>query len=221
MPALMKMPHTHLNSFHQSNSLLFQFILNDFLIALRAVKGASEQSPLDYKSIVEAMTQLSGSTQHYMRLFSWNFDLGILAKLRSYSAFISDSMSNEDPDLTAIHRCADQAWFQSVECLTKARSEDPTLNLDLVKLSARMHRFGDLLGKAALQFSDDENVVYFFLRHYKEFDELILKGFVCKLLNKMYPHGIAEAEKFLLKRYSVRGFNNLLANISAKIAELS
>ena len=40
------------------------------------------------------------------------------------------------------------------------------------------------------------------------------------ILDKMYRNGSEEAEQFLIKRYSRRGFDHLASTISAKIAEV-
>lgn len=208
MPALVKMPQTHLNSFHTSNSLLFQFILHDFLLAYHVLSTAQP------KEIANTMAKLSGASSHHMRLFSWGLDSGILARLKNYCAFFSDNLQDES-DIVAMYRCADKAWLLSLECLDNSTEEGVN------KVSSQLSKFGKLVDKVALQFSDDENVVYFFLRHHQEFDQVVSRSFVYKLLNKMYPRGVSEAERFLVSRYSKRGFDSLLPAISSKIVELS
>lgn len=241
MPSHMAAPHVHLNTYHHNNSLLFQFILNEFLLTYREVKtlhhltaplkASAKKANGDFNAIVQTIVQLSGPTHHYMRLFSWNIDAGMLGKLKNYCAFFSHNADYEDKTLLSMHNYADKAWIlclQSMETLRAIQAESKAsaaqraeLYAMLDKLNLYMHRIARLIGQASLQFSDDENVIYYLLRHHKQLDALLGKGYTGKLLKKMYPKGVQEVGRFLMKRYTSRGFENLLPEISAKISELA
>lgn len=247
MPSQITLPHVHFNTYHHSNSLLIQFIINEYLQAYREVKAIHRQAAAlkpdnsrsrvkrpaaDYHAITQSIIMLSGSTQHYMRLFSWNADAGILGKLKNYCAFFSHNTDYEDKTLLAMHRHADKAWIlcmQSMDIIGAMHEAAPKasaahqeeLYTILEKINACMRNFARLISEVCLQFSDDENVVFFILRHHEQLDAVIGPGYVSKLLRKMYPKGIQEAARFLIKRYTGRGFANLLPAISSKISELS
>ena len=72
-----------------------------------------------------------------------------------------------------------------------------------------------------LEFSLDENVLFFILRHKDKLDSIYGEGFVKKIFNKMYPDGINEAENYVKKKYAKRGFHNLLMVIASKFTELA
>jgi len=83
-----------------------------------------------------------------------------------------------------------------------------------------MKRTAALMTEIVSASSDDENVVLFLIRYHKHFDELYHSNFIGKLITKMYPNGLKDAERLLLKKYKARGFDYLLPFISNKIAEI-
>ena len=97
----------------------------------------------------------------------------------------------------------------------------PKLTPMLDKISTIMSRIARLIGQVSLQFSDDENVIFFLLRHHNQLDALMGQGYANKLLKKMHPKGTQEVGRFLMKRYSARGFVNILPAITAKITRTS
>ena len=70
-------------------------------------------------------------------------------------------------------------------------------------------------------FKEDENVLFFILRHKTQLEEAFGEKFVELLFKKMHRDGSAGIEKLLLKQYSKRGFDTLLPVIKAKMAQLS
>ena len=93
----------HVNTYHNNNSLIFRFILAEFAesyaemqrldalcsrtqVALPAGQPPSRDVDGRMVEIEACLIRLVGSTRDYMRLFSWNFCEGILAKLKTYTA---------------------------------------------------------------------------------------------------------------------------------------
>lgn len=236
--------------FFQSKSLLFQFILSDFIRAFREVasfkkmheelqsEDASPEQTID--PLLEATTRLTGSTQEDLRLFSWSLDSGVLTKLKNNCTTLCDTISNEDKDLILLDRYANRSWLLALECVDLLRGmqqlpsdlsiDDPIDDDDseefkqhtvlcktLEKLILQMHRLARLIARLFIQFRDDENVIFFLVRHHEDFDELYGEHFVFKLIVKMYASGMDGAEDFLVRSYAKRGFEVLIPLIREKI----
>lgn len=218
--------------YHQNHSLLFQFILSELFLAHAEIEhlnatSSEISSPCSWRLIeplVNSLAKLVGSTQGYMRLFSWN-DFGILTKIKNYSALLSQSLNKEE---VAMHREANQAWLLSLQALdiiyanrhVEIINVQPLLNA-LSKLQSCMQRFARLVSKIIIRFKDDENVIFFILRHIDPMNALYGTGFVHKIFGQMFGKKIEAVKDFLEQRYTNRGFLHLLPIIHEKFAELT
>jgi hypothetical protein len=245
MPLRMGLFKAHFNSYHHNTSLLFQFILSEFILSYREAKvihrymltlksDGKEISSPDLDELRASINNLAGLTKEYMRIFSWNIDNGILAKLKNYCALLVQYADPADNSVIALHRYADKVWLlclQNIDILHLLNSETSllpakklekvTLSLALKKMSLCFRHLARLIPLIIKQFKDDENVVFFLLNNKEALDELYGKGFFQKLCKKMYPlGGIAELGQLLEQKYFIRGFTNLIPKIKAKIAEL-
>lgn len=229
----------HVNSYHHSNSLLFQFILLEFLEAyneirqldaircgndspMRASESCCRQDP-PHHLVSLALTKLVGSPKDYMRLFSWNFSEGLLAKLRSYCALFLQNADVNEKELIAIQHYTDKIWqacMQATDIVHETPQDRPILMLALDKASGAMQRLAKLIARLIHQFRDDENVIFYVLRHHEVFDKLYGHRFMHKLIHKIYPKGLNEVRVFLVKKYQERGFDNLLPVIDTTIKEI-
>lgn len=252
MPTDSKAKRLTASPFFQSKSLLFQFILSDFLRAFREVasfKKIHEELQSDDSStslddaiepFLEATRRLTGSTQEDLRLFSWSLDAGVLTKLKNNCTTLCDTIASEDKDLILLERYANRSWLLTLECVdilretqqlpSDLRIDDPVdsetsnelqgptlLCKTLEKLILQMHRLARLIARLFVQFRNDENVIFFLVRHHEAFDELYGEHFVFKLIAKMYASGMDGAEDFLVSNYAKRGFEELLPFIRGKI----
>ena len=230
----------HVNSYHVSNSLLFQFILSEFIEAFveikkidkmcsrtdqtaLAISSDSNSSELDYPAIKTSLRLLAGATKDYMRLFSWNFSEGILTKLKTYcSLFLENSISSEK-DFIAIQHYSEKVWqgcLQAIDALEEVPIDRAAMLSAIDKASSAMHRFAKQLARLCHQFRDDENVIFFILRHHSLLDSLYGPRFTSKLLSKMFPKGLREVQHFLITRYAQRGFTVVEAPIRSLSAEI-
>jgi glutamine synthetase adenylyltransferase len=158
-----------------------------------------------------------------MRLFSWNFNEGLLSKLRTYCSLFLQNDDTDEKELIAIQHYAEKIWhhyLQALDALQEVPQDRTQLLTSLDKASSAMHRFAKLIPRLAYHFKHDENVILFLLKNHKILDRLYTNRFVIKLLTKMYPKGIKEVQHFLIEKYSARGFENLLPSIQAAVAEL-
>lgn len=230
----------HVNSYHQNNSLLFQFILAEFLEAFTEIQRldalccrvptplpsdelSCRQAENNLHLIQPILTKLVGSTRDYMRLFSWNYSEGLLSKLRTYCALFLQNADTDEKELIAIQHYADKIWqncLQAVDALNDVPQDRPQLFASLEKSSSAMQRFAKLITRLIHQFRNDENVMFYILRNHKTFDQLYGNRYVIKLFSKIYPKGIKEVQLLLIKKYSDRGFENMLPSIYATTAEV-
>lgn len=230
--------------YYLNNRLLFQFILAELILTsyemqvINRVMGdlkltwsalREDQLSQTLHELAEHMSKLSGSSQHYMRILSWNDD-GFLTKLKNYCALLCQQDNNEDKYQTKMHLEANQAWLLSIRVLDiiralslKHREElanEENLHAAQEKLNRCLQRLSRLVMRSVLQYRDDENVVFFLIRHKKQLDAIYKPGYVANLVSKMFPKGTQDASHFLVKRYTERGFETLIPTIHKKLAEL-
>lgn len=220
------LPHQHINAYHYDPSLLFQFILSETLATLRFTKKLLDSEP---EEAAGALRNLVGTLNDPYRLFSWAPENGTLAKLKAYCSYFAHSAEPYDNVLIPLVHTAEQSWLLSMVCLddlrhferTKQGGDTPAkLRKSIKELAAALNRLAKLIAKLIEQFWNDENVIYFILRHRDEFDEVFGDKFVKTLLKKMYLGGMWGAASFLSKRFSKRGFDHLISAIEMGIEEL-
>jgi hypothetical protein len=225
----------HINSYHHSASLLFQFILAEFTESFGEIKrldtlcnGINTLEPghcakENLQAIRTCLTNLVGSPRDYMRLFSWNFSEGQLSKLKAYCALFLQNTENDGKELIALQHYADKVWqacMQSIDLLSDNPLEREPFLAAVEKASASMQRMAKLVARLIHQFAEDENVIFYVVKHHKVFDRLYGGRFVSKLLGRIYPKGVREAQKLLTKKYSARGFDNIVTAIQSHISEI-
>lgn len=227
----------HRNTRIQSKGLLFQFILSEFITSYSEVLTIHQLFPsveqmLNSETISALkanLIKLAGSPRKYSRLFSWNQEDGILSRLKNYCADFSLQGEKDDRIISKMQSYINQAFLsciqgvdaiQLLENIDRSEQNIKKLYKILSKFIKEMRLFSKLTAEIMRQFSGDENVVFFMLRHQPELDRLYGSRFVFKLINKMYPKGIAQASDFLLNQYKQRGFDHLIPTIQKKISEL-
>lgn len=236
---------SYFSVYHQNNSLLFQFILSEFLITYRetllisnivkVLKKTSlpinwnadcEQSLCKIKSILKS---LGGVSYNQQRLFSWGHDESTLGKLKNTCALFCRNVGKDDKNAATLHRHCHRAWLLCLQSLDLLRSlkgdknEDPSFSFPLLlnlieKMANALHRFSRLITRLLHDFKEDENVLFFVLRHQEQIDGLFGSHFVVQLLTEMFSN-LGNAEQYISRKYEDRGFNHLLPLITKKISE--
>lgn len=126
------------NGYHQSNSLLFQFILSDLMRAHPIVKETNQIairwkqtssapyiqgiSSKHFEQLKSSISKLVGSSQDYMRIFSWTIEDGILTKLKKNCGFFAQNSLNDDKNTHILHRYANNTWILCLRCLDIIRA---------------------------------------------------------------------------------------------------
>ena len=229
-----------ITTFHQNNSLLFQFILSEFTDCFSALQRINllygkmsdskilqderESLTLKYKEETEKVLKtLMGACRDHKNLYSWNFSEGGLSRLKTYCTLFLQNSDTDEKELIALQHYSEKIWSTSLNALEVSHTElvDPsTLHAAVEKLSTSMNRFSKIISRMILQFRDDENVIFYIVRHHKLFDKLYGHRFVTRLLGRMYPKGNKEAQHILIKKYISRGFENIISIIEANFLEI-
>src|SRR5437868_3128375 len=179
--------------YHHHHHLLIQFILFELILAQQEIEhifAVLEDEAIDQQKTLElllnSLIKLSGSTQGYMRLFSWNDD-SILTKLKNYCAYFCQSSGHKNKDRLNMNFESNRAWLSSLHTLDLARRfasqaeneqlkgknwDIGALNTSLHKTVCSIHRLARLTAKAVTKFKHDENVIFFLLRHAESLDAL-------------------------------------------------
>lgn len=230
----------HVNSYHQNNSLLFQFILVEFIEAFTEIQKidalcSRTPSPLpsgehayrqienNIPTIQMTLSKLVGPTGDYMRLFTWNFSEGLLSKLRTYCSLFLQNADTDEKELIAIQHYAEKVWqscLQATDALQEIPQDRPAVFTALEKSSSAMQRFAKVIVRLIHQFRDDENVIFFIVRNHKIFDKLYGNRFITKLFTKIYPKGLKDVQQLLIRKYTERGFENVLPSICNAVTEI-
>lgn len=216
-----------ITSFHEIKHLHFLFMNLSFLIQTEANKKKIED---EFKKIKVATEKLSGGSHHQMKLFAWH-ETGLLNKLNHYCALFTKHLVNEFMPVQKIYKHANKSLLYCIE-LHEIVYELQTKGLDVIrqnlqllkniekKIYNRMQRFAKNLPSIIKKFSDNENVIFFILRHKEDFEKLFDESFVLNLIKVNYTHGLSDVKQMLLKNYSERGFHQLLPIIIEKFQQI-
>lgn len=228
-----------------NNSLLIQFLLHELLeasaitneyqqmihsITLTPHQKYTKKGRENLEKAYGLITLLAGRTYQSMRIFSWNMNEGIIAKLRQYSTFFGNNLNPQDSDAIQLDRHAERAWVNCLECLdltreqlhlpTKEAANLKTLLKYSDKLGVRIQKLAQVISHILPQFRDDESVLYYLLNHQEELAALWGPRFLSKLFNKLFPDGIEEADQFLSSRYGKRHFSRHTLDLTNKLSKL-
>lgn len=222
-----------------NNSLLFQFILSDFIVAFldiqcldtlchRKLLPVAEDMYNQHnqeliKKIEKILERLIGAKSDYIKRFSSSINEGILTRFKMHCIVFCQQFDGEAKELLAVQHYAEKVWqncMLAVDALVDAPNKWAQLFTYLEKVSNALHRLGKLITRLIQQFRDDENVVFFVLRHKESFDKAFGKRYVTKLFCRLYPKGLREAEHFLIKKYMDRSFDNITPMIKRLFTEL-
>lgn len=227
------LPQQSYNAYHHNNSLMFQFILTEFIHASRELMHfdnlSSDAEITQIQHLQLPIRILAGCHKDHSRYFALNQENGIFPRLKAYSAILIHNGEAHDKSLLALNHQITKAWLLCIESLDAfsllqahplEKDYLTALHRLLKKLMTSTLKLRKLIAEIILSFNADENVLFFVLRHKEQLDKIYGAGFVKKIFRKMYPDGLAKADQFLRHRYTNRGFENLAVVITSKIAEL-
>lgn len=239
----------NLNVYSQSTSLLFQFILSEFIVTFNKIQEIErlyeqmeaqlirERLRGDVSSylgrLLDILPMLTGSQMVIAneQTFPWTYHKGSLNKLRHYCYLLSHR-SSDQIDILNMNVAVSKAFHSALQIKEvifslQKHCEDPhripnyvTLYQLLDRVIDNMRRTSRLILRILIQFKEDENVLYFLLKHKTSFDKLYKTQFVARILKKMFPKGALEAAEILREKYTERGFHNLIESITSQVLSL-
>jgi hypothetical protein len=239
--------YPHLRIKQLSSSLLFQLLLKlwfsthkdlthiqitqESLLSAVTAPTSKRKDRRKLLALEKALMRLVGSVQEVPPPFVQADALGSLSRLRLYCHHFSGGDEQVDKDASKLHESITRALAatqQANQLLQAARMlvqknrlpDVKKLYLALEKADMQMKRFSSLIPQIINSFSDDENVLFFIVRHSSELDDYYDCAFVFEALNTMFPKGADEACHFIIKKYKNRGFDKLLPIINEKIQEI-
>ena len=225
------MPNRSLSIYHQSASLLFQFVLEEFLaswprivelqhchIELKSALDGRNQNEVDriLAHMSVAVADLTGSEQVGNMIYPWSAKKGALGKLKHYTHLFDGFEALRTDVSKAFH-----ATLQAREVLWQWRQGSP--DEGLFKLLDRIDELAQRLKRhmpeVLTHFGDDENVLLFLLKRQAEL-AVIYDGLV-EMVEGLFSEGLSGLEQHVRQRYFDRGFHQMLPMISSSVAELA
>ena len=185
---LYKPPEPNLNIYCQNKSLLFQFILAEFLTSFQKVQKIEEHYEkmeillikqrfsgnvnIELKVLLELLPTLTGSQMVVVneQTFPWTHGKGSLNKLRHYCYLFAGASGQENPDIINMNICASKAFhsaLQSREVLFSLQRENlekshvpsyMALYQFLDKMIDNMQRISRIILRLLFRCKEDENV---------------------------------------------------------------
>lgn len=229
----LKTPSPYLDAFYSDQHLLFLFILDTFLESAELLKNIqllcgkdtpvkTESVPYDtQEKIREHLATLIGPSSMPLNVFLWRSSEGLLIKLRNFCSLFQEKVEGSEKEGLTIQHYVEKICADCMHALEALPQEDRTTFLrSIEKADHALQRLAKAIARQIPLFKENENVVFFLINHWEKFDRYYGNRFTAKLANKMYPKGLREMLLFLNARYKDRGFEPLLSEIAAKVADL-
>jgi hypothetical protein len=219
-----------------SDSLLFQFIMSEFLNAYPAVRKVEalhadlekDESGDPINGLLEVLRELVGALPEEAAHAPWTRNQGILAYLKHYCACYHAAL----PEAAELRATASQAFHAALSARDllwqiALPPDEERYSLDLAyfsrliwRLVAHMDRFSEELQSLLPKYKRDENVLYFLLQQNDSLLKAFPSDFLSSLLKEMFQGGVSDANVYLQDRYHQRGFDHLLPSIADLLSQI-
>lgn len=228
-------PNPHFNAFYEDNSILIQFIVEEFIHSHQLTSQIKTliQERLDSKEtlnslslfLIQILRQLIGSLhdQEHSSLSRWTS--GSLTKFKEYCEQFSRNSSHQNKQHLNLHMAAHQAWLMATSNLeilsslhTKSYIQDTKsilflhpLKRSLQNLQMRFNQISRTIPRILNEFLNNENVIYCLLRKRGLLAEIYGYDLLSKHLK--WPKRTSDLIELLMSHYQARGFEALLPSI--------
>jgi hypothetical protein len=228
---------------YQSQSLIFQFVLAEFLKtnqhleALKSLCDGDQLSEQDVEVLREKFTfhlkKLGYALPFTSKEFlPWSHEKGIFVKLEEYTKQLLLTSKRNEETYVKLHRSftkCTEACYEAFDHLQETlRQPKETIchrifELPIKKITTIFKSFGIAYNAIPLlfkEFNKDENVILFLINHYDAFERIYTKPVMKKLFDKINAKGVDGVKDFVLQKYSERGFETLIPLISEKLNDI-
>jgi len=228
-------PHPHFNPFYEDNSILIQFIVEEFIQSHQLIFRVNTliQEHLDSAelrnflshSLIQLFRKLSGPLSQQEGSIPSQWTKGSLIKLKEYCRQFSLNSSHQNKRLIFLHRAAQQAGLLAIDCLelltslytnlSTPNSEYilflPPLKRSLYNLKKQFNQIRRYIPRILHDYWDNEHVLYYLLSKKKLLTEIYGDPFFEKYFK--WPNQTSELMEWLIQRHQVKGFEALLPSI--------
>lgn len=228
-------PNHHFSAFYEDNSILIQFIVEEFIQSYHLIvqiksliqKRLDSNQTLDslFDSIIPILGQLVGGFSQQERPPFSRWSRGPLTKFKEYCEQFSRNAAHQNKKHVNLHLAAHQTWLKALynfELLNSLHINPYTPNtksiLFLLSLKRAFHSFqtrfdqiSRLLPQVLNEYANNENVILCLFRKKDSLSEIYGRHFLYKRFK--YPVKSSELMEFLIKRYQMRGFEALFPTI--------
>ena len=216
----------HHLSTHRDNSLLFQFIMVEFIRCCQTLEEAQQLMTLlfadrkgqTFSDLKERVTALVGN-DHYQQLPVWTREESHFNKLIQHCFYFNHEEKNLSDQLCRHSEYAFHHLLIAQEKLNGVYALED-VEIELENGARGMRRFKKVIPEITATFSYNENVLYFFLRHHAELDQQCGNGWTAKLFKRLFSGGIEEMQALISNRYRRRGFGTEAMHIEMHVNEM-
>lgn len=210
------------HAYYQNNfSLVFQFIVSKYLTICQLFKILEEEvQRRNYEGLRLTFTKLIGPFENSCFKYSIYFDDGLLSKFQNSCLHLPNeqfkgplSIQRLSNYVQKVFKLSCQTW-NSIENMDASSDMAFFFSEPLEKIQKYLRKIGQLLSRLFLQFDTDEKVLLYLLQNHEFISTVYPNRFVINLLSQMFPNGISEAEEFIARQYTRRGYHQLIPLIS-------
>lgn len=206
----------HLNAYYQTSPLLFQFSFTEFFHIYQqfsSIEALLTEEQFNH-SLFQLLARFCGPLPEKTKIFYWTQNNGSLSKMYHYAVFLINKCKPIYQNFPLLDNTCKNCWISGVE-LSEAieLQEFNKINQMQKKLRNQLRQMAKDLIRVAGYFKDNENVLYFFLRHNHQIDYIYGPKFTHQLLSSLFNKDLQEARNFIIDKYTLRGFGKLIEGI--------
>jgi hypothetical protein len=184
------------------------------------------------QELLHSFNALVGHSYGHATSFQPNREWGILHQLHHYLVLFINKIGAEFiTPLIAIQNELRETLLLTLQCRDFLRFlKEPHMRATTTQyvsfirsysqVTANVTKLIQAIHELIPHFKDDENLLFFLLRHQQNLNRLYGKEFLSTLLLSLFPDGLQEMEEFLHTKYSARSFHHILPQISEHFAAL-
>lgn len=180
----------------EHRSLLIQFLLFEMFEALRAADAGRWDLLL--------------TAEPRFFPYDWSATTGFMNKIAAHGALLKNSF----PDQKRVVKNFEKTLAKELSTLHKMKkpSKEP--------FEAALSKLYMCLEPLIVCCKEDENLIFFLLKHCKEIDRLMQEGHLQKFMHTIHPCGLESLGEKMCDQYHQRGFFSQISEFKLLLTEL-
>lgn len=229
----LKEPDQHFNAYYQDNSLLIQFILEEFIATQQLTHEllAHLDSSLNESLSMEVLRDLIkhylylliGTSEKEQGLMVSRWTQGPLLRFKYYCEQFSQNTNYQNKDGLSLQHAIYEVWLQGIHILEFTRALHSPLNSSQKQLPVKIKRILSklriswkkvvrMIPKLLKIYRTNENVLFFIMRKKESLTTIYGSSFFRQLF-KASPKKKDPVSHLIQSKYRMRGFEHLLSSI--------